>query len=123
MTVFDDFEARLSEALQKRTGAGASLGATLVTSLLSLLVSSLTSCLKGNSSATVAARAINPTRLDQMLMKVAVKNNLYNRSAKAYREDDGDALVEATFEACATTGNINLMALIEQVQPDTDWVM
>lgn len=118
MSRYEEFEQALTAELQQRTGAGASLGATLVASLIELLITTLPTCFQGKSASAIATRAVSPTPLDHRLMTVAVRNKFYEGSLRKFRQDQGDQLVDATFAACAKVGQAGMESLVGEVQPD-----
>lgn len=122
-TTYDDFEAALSAAVQKRTGAGASFGAELIPLLIQVITQALTSCLGQTTPASVAERATKPTGWDRRLMEINLRQRLYDGSVKEFRQDKGADLAAAVFDACQTVGAPGVAALVSGGKRELDWVM
>lgn len=121
----EEFQKNLQVCLDRTAPQGspkAGIFSALLPLLLQLLVQAVDGCMHTSSPATAAATAMKPTPIVKARMRRMMIRDLFDGSPKKYREQGGDDMLEATFQAAAETGPEKVKALIEEIHgaPDPD---
>lgn len=117
----EEFELALTKNLSaKADGKQLILWDGLVDKLLELLMGLFDQCIGQLTSAEVAERVAQASKMDKVRFRTRVRKNIY-KDSEDYRKQGGQNVADSVFETTAAMGKDKCEALVNEMTQGENW--